>query len=69
MELGLFVASGFAWFTVSRSVVVESCLTQADVYQRTRQKERKEREREKASGRESICLQEFGVLTPTYAFT
>ena len=47
MELGLFVASVFAWFAVSRSVVVESCLTQADAYQRTRQKERKERERER----------------------
>ena len=58
----LFVASGFEWFTASCSVAVESC---SHVYQRTRQKERKERKRER-EWEQSICLQEFGVITPTH---
>ena len=58
----VFVASGFKRFIASRSVAVESYLTR--LLKDVRKSEKGERKWE-----QSICLQEFGVITPTHVST
>ena len=73
----LFVASGFVWFNASRSVAVRvvcvcvfsSSRVLFNTFIKGREKERKEREGEREWKRESINLQEFGVITPTHVST
>ena len=66
-NLFVFVASCFEWFTASRSVAVESHLTR--ILKDASERAKIEREIKRESGRESIYLQEFGVITPTHVST
>ena len=63
--ISVFVAFDFEWLTASSSVAVESCLTR--LLKDSSERAKREKERYIESGRESIYLQEFGVITRTHS--